>query len=295
MDEERTVTEQRRTKLGARLATLMHEACRKIAALEHGGDIIRQGASFGGIADDTEIRADAMLAEHFADGLTGVPGIAEIVCEGYGARAARAGDAYVAYVDPLDGSLDYLSRGRTLGLPYSAAITVVPPHGSFSDIVAAQVMDLRATREKDLFEAYRSGPSGMPWALHRLAPARTNEATELDLRKQIVLGEMYYPENRERLARAFQGEKGWLRNPGSAAYEMALVAAGVAVAYICDRQKNHELGAGYLLVTGAGGVGVDLDGRDLGSRQYDFTAQTPVILAANQAIADQILTRLHRP
>jgi fructose-1,6-bisphosphatase/inositol monophosphatase family enzyme len=105
---------------------------------------------------------------------------------------------------------------------------------------------------------------------------------------------MYYPDNRQRLARAFAGEKGWLRSCGSAAYEMALVASGTAVAFVCGSQKQHELGAGYALVKGAGGVAVDWDGRDLGVRTYDFKTQTPVVLACNMAIADQILERLHR-
>jgi len=47
-------------------------------------------------------------------------------------------------------------------------------------------------------------------------------------------------------------------------------------------------------VKGAGGVAVDWDGNDLGPRTYDFKTQTPCILAANQAIAEQILERLHR-
>ncbi|HRH31779.1 MAG TPA: inositol monophosphatase family protein, partial [bacterium] len=102
------------------------------------------------------------------------------------------------------------------------------------------------------------------------------------------------PENREKVFRAFSDVKGWLRSPGSAAYEMASVASGQAAAFICDRQKQHELGAGYALVKGAGGVAVDWDGQDLGSRVYDFKTQTPVILAANRQIADQLLELLNR-
>lgn len=75
---------------------------------------------------------------------------------------------------------------------------------------------------------------------------------------------------------------------------MALVASGQAVAFICDRQKMHELGAGYALVKGAGGVVVDFEGNDLGPKEYDFNKQMPVILAANKNIVDQLIELIHK-
>lgn len=122
-------------------------------------------------------------------------------------------------------------------------------------------------------------------------PAHTAPVTVIDLKNTIIFGENYYPDNRELLARVFAGERGWLRNPGSAAYEMALVASGTAVAYICGSQKNHELGAGYLLVKEAGGVAIDFEGREYQGHLYDFNAQTSIILAASRELGDALAAR----
>lgn len=295
--------------VGEDVAAVTGGAFRRLQKIQDGGKVIREGAAFGDLKNDTEIKADRELGEWFREVLSRGKFMADrISVEGLDDHWPNhepfwnKGLWYC--VDPLDGSLNY-KLGQSLfglphALPYAACVTVLgkSEEASFSDVIAAAVVDLRSG---DLWSA-TVGAAGVGTALNgrplyaydTYHQGQERRKLRLDLGSQIVIGEMYYPGNREKLARAFAGEKGYLRSFGSAAYEMALVASGTAAAFVCDRQKQHELGAGYALVKEAGGVAVDFDGHDLGPRTYDFKTQTPVILAANQIIADQILERLHR-
>lgn len=304
------------------LKGVMAWACRRSKELTGGADIVHQGAAFGDLKDDTEIRADRELGELFRKSFSSAKFMAHrITVEGF------AEDAYPGHepfydkglwycVDPLDGSLNY-KLGQSLfglpqALPYTACVTVLRKSDSavFQDVIAVAIADLRTgdiwSASSDMVSGgYRGAPPPVFNAdaelngrsLYRGETYHQGQARrhlQLDLGSQIVIGEMYYPENREKLARAFAGKKGYLRSFGSAAFEMALVASGTAVAFVCDRQKQHELGAGYALVKGAGGVAVDWDGKDLGPHAYHFKTQTPCVLAANAAIADEILELLHK-
>ncbi len=282
------------TELLFRIMEIMRGAKNRLEGMTDDGDIVHQGTGFGDLANDTEIRADRELGKFFMSELKQLRLIGQIQVEGMGDVVVTNPSAPCrATVDPLDGSLNRRMRCGSLGLPHTACLTVLDAqdHATFQDVLIGCVVDLRAGVDDTW---YVERHEGRYWTTLRGRPAKTHPDTKLDLGKHIVIGEMYYPTNRERLDRAFSGEKGNLRNPGSAAYEMALVASGTAIAFICDRQKQHELGAAYALVKGAGGVAVDWQGKDLAERPYAFNLQTPVILAANQAIADQILERLRR-
>ena len=261
-----------------------------LESLQDGASVIQEGGAFGELGNDTEIKADACLGEMITALLQEEAVFGRITVEGF-EDVYGEGDLW-ACVDPLDGSLNYATKGDTLGLPYSTCITFLSKkeNARFSDVITAGVIDLRNENRwivESVYGTYRTHLAGKVWSR-----TKTHPATKLDLGKMIVIGEMYYPENREKLFYAFRNDKGWLRSPGSAAYEMALVSSGQIAAYICDRQKQHELGAAYALVKGAGGVAVDFEGKDLGERVYDFKTQTPVILAANMDIAGQILERM---
>lgn len=269
------------------------DAKKELDKLEEGRHVVSEGSAFGAVESDVEIAADVFLGEFICDRLSEDKAIARITVEGaVGDKLFPNGWAWVT-VDPLDGSLNYFSSGDSLGLPYSACITVLSrqPEGgaAFNDVLAAGVIDLRGG---DLWSA--SWHNGEYRTYFNGRRTRTQDVRDLDLGRMIVVGEMYYPENRDKLAKAFAGTKGWLRNPGSAAYEMALIASGTAAAYICDRQKQHELGAAFALVKGAGGVALTSGKQDLGQVPYDFRTQTPVVLAANEHIANQLFERFSR-
>jgi fructose-1,6-bisphosphatase/inositol monophosphatase family enzyme len=303
-------------EIASSLFCSLRAALTKLRQLKDGEAVIKQGVAFGDLHNDTEIKADKILGEfltHHPKGFS-LREVRQFTVEGFGEYQLHEDDfgtwminpmdpnqapppeGLWVTIDPLDGSLDFQTRGPAQGLPYSACITVLKRRdgATFDDVVAAGVIDLRNgdcwVSSVDDTGQYHTlcYPAGSDESV-----SCTTVATDtLNLGSQIVIGEFYYPENREKLARAFAGKKGWLRNPGSAAYEMALIGNGTAVAFICDRQKQHELGAGYALTKGAGGVAVDFEGKDLGTRSYDFKTQTPVILAANMRIAEQILTLL---
>lgn len=272
------------------LARILHGAKKALYACKDGGRIMKQGAAFGDMAHDTDLRADRVLGERLMDGFRSLPGIARITIEGCTSDLLIRDRGFWVTIDPLDGSLNFLRHGGTIGFPFTCCVTILDraKDATFNNIVMAGVLDLRDTNGAgDLWiaertdEGFRTTLNGVP-----IIPSSDHV---LDLGHQIVIGEFYYPEHREKLARLFAGTKGWLRNPGSAAYEMACVASGQAVAFLCDRQKQHELGAGYALVKGAGGVAIDWDGVDLATRPYLFHTQTPAILAANMHIADHLL------
>ncbi len=287
---------------------MLETAFEKLRMLRGGERVVHEGGAFGDALNDSEIAADVYLGDVLTEMIHCESSFASITVEGRERLEGAAGGSCHWFIDPLDGSLNYKTRGASMGLPYSAVVTVAqeglaylplqPGELSFHSIVSAGVVDLRNGDAWTHLKTYQvvDGDEAyfLTGTLLNGSPVQTMQETTLDLGRMIVIGEMYYPESRERLMRAFSDAKGWLRNPGSAGYEMALVASGQAAAYICDRQKQHELGAAYLLVRGAGGVAVDFEGKDLGDRIFDFKTQTPVVLAANQQIAEQVLERLNR-
>ncbi len=279
-----------------RIRTFLQAGREHLRTLKGGGRIVYEGGAFGDTKNDTETAADIALGAFYRDKLLAeVPNMGRISIESSDPalkdQRFSTGSALWATCDPLDGSLNYRTRGNTGGLPYSSVITIldVSENATFNNVIAAGIIDCR---NSDLWLGHKDA-LGLCHATVNDFQARTAQEEKLDLGRMIVIGEFYYPDNRAKLVHAFEGEKGWLRNPGSAAYEMALVASGQAVAFICDRQKQHELGAAYLLTKAAGGVAIDFEGKDIGPRTYDFVSQTPVILACNMAIAEQILERLH--
>lgn len=267
----------------------LHVALTRTRSLgERGAGVIHEGAAFGDHTNDTEIEADRTLGMALAEHFGAHRCVREVTVEGdMGVRKDTG--ALLVFIDPLDGSLNYRNRRGSLGLPYSTALTIVRIPESrvgirFCDIVAAGVVDLRSG---DTWAAVKDGGTFLNGHAGTVANVQL-----LGLAQQIVIGEMYYPENRALMARIFVDQRGWLRNPGSAAYEMALVSSGTAVAYVCGSQKHHELGAGYLLVTEAGGAAVDFEGHDLADHEYQFSSQGSVILASNRTVADQIVSRI---
>lgn len=281
------------------MADLLKRGKQFLSGLKDGGEHITAGSAFGDFHNDIELAADKHLGQFLADEARKlIPNIGKITVEGLGEVFNDDTGEHWMVIDPIDGSLNYLHAGGMIGLPFSSCVTLLklgtPTH--LQEVIGAGVIDLRPystnlwVSEKTSTGEYRTLVRQTNLALTR---AKTLGADHLDLGRMNVIGEFYYPDNRERLTTAFAGQKGWLRNPGSAAYEMALVASGHAAAFICQTQKQHELGAGYALVLGAGGAAIDWEGNLLGARTFDFISQTPVILAANTQMAQEILELLH--
>lgn len=288
--------------LAKTLQDILESAAKALDEIKDGEKEVRSGAAYGDLKNDTELKADLKLQAWYQKALeTKLENVATIQIEG-APLVKGSGSQYHVICDPLDGSLNYKMRGHGLGLPYGACIAVFEGDDAnqltYRNLCAAAAIDYRPRKHPyaSALTTWASWKSKRRYvAVQNGRLCRTLREKNLDIGQMIVFGEMYYPENRKVLSRMFKGQKGWLRNPGCASYEMALVASGTAAAFICNRQKQHELPTGAALVLGAGGVAIDFDGNSLLNAPFDFNAQQPTILAANQAIADQLLELFRRP
>jgi len=271
------------------IARALSEVLRKIVS---GGDIVSSGAGFGDLENDVEIRADIEMGNYIAEALLESGYFSEVLIEGMETRAGNPEAMYKAYVDPLDNSLGYKQRiGWVTGLPYTSVITVTDGKLFFFFLHAA-IIELR---DGIFWESSRVADG--EWRVEmrsRLMHEKTRvmSVEEYKPREHMLAIELYYPRGRELIFKGFEGEKVYLVAPKSAAFEMMLVATGRTIGFVSTNQKGHELGAGVAMVLGAGGVAVNLDtGKSLLDTEYDFNSQTPVILAANEKIVDQLRKR----
>lgn len=82
----------------------------------------------------------------------------------------------------------------------------------------------------------------------------------------------------------------------SAMYYADLVEGNAGFVLECTRKKNLEIAVSYGLVREAGGVTVDLSGKDIGSEMYLAYGQDrhlPIITAANDVLAKHMVQYLH--
>ena len=257
--------------------------------------ISNKGSGFGDLSNDTDIKMDEILGNIALRKFKKSNLFERITIEGFPEEVNNDSTSnFWVCVDPLDGSLNYKTSIGSVGLPYAAAITVLNKSANtkFKNIVFAGIIDLRTG---DTVTAIRKGKTvvtefnGVKFKI-----AKGDKPKKVNLKNQIIIGENYYFKNRELLLKIFHGQDGWLRSPGSAAYEMMLTVLGVAKAIICCNQRQHELGAGYLLMKGAGGVTVNFELNDLSKESYKFNAQTPYIFAASMELAKEIYERMTR-
>lgn len=256
-----------------------------------GGEIIHQGAGFGDLNNDTEIKLDKLIGEAIRALIwKETKGKANISVEGLDFWEGKSSGLWVC-VDPLDGSLNYRKKGLSIGAPYTICITVLDrlEDATFSDVVLGSNMDFRsgdtwiAEKKKGLYETFFNG-----------IVQQRSDTYKVDLGSDIFVGEMYYPSNRRLMAEIFDGQRGYLKSFGSAAWEIASVSSGQVLAHICDQQKQHESGMGYALVKGAGGAAVNFKGEDLGETPFKFNVQNDVIFAGNEIIAKELSERIQR-
>jgi len=253
-----------------------------LLTLEKGGDIVKEGGVFGDLKNDTVIRADEEANEVILNVLKKSGTSFKVFSEECELTIGNNPAKLVA-IDPLDGSLNFRRNKR---LPYAAVMAIFGSlNPRFSDAEIAGTIDLRIGTLWLAEKGKRCCVNGIR--------CQTSGKTEID-RESIIIGEFYYPKNREIITKAFGDFKGYLRNPGASAYEMTLVADGAVDLYISNQQKNHELGPAYLLIKEAGGTVIDFDGNDIGNRSYDFNAQTPVIAAATPELAENASRRIQK-
>jgi myo-inositol-1(or 4)-monophosphatase len=169
------------------------------------------------------------------------PGDAIVAEEG---SLERGGSGRTWYIDPLDGTINYL-----YGIPHWAVvICLADADGALAGVVYDPVRD-------ELFAAQRGGGAsvrrrgGAPRAL------RTTRATDLG-HALVATGFAYVADDRKEQARILTrvlAEIRDVRRYGSAALDLAWVGAGKYDAYFESVDKPWDWMAGALIVREAGG------------------------------------------
>lgn len=278
-------------QIEADVERLLGEARTKFRSMVDVGRIARRGKVMGIVGpDETEIQGDKAMGEFFYRQLANLAWVDGIQIEGCASVEWRIlSRRRSVHVDPLDGSANCLTNRTTL--PHGACVTVVehPPDGShprWRDIVACGAVNyLSGTvylcrRNGDgTYRTRIEGPRGVVQSFGSLDPGN-----------QVLYVETYYLRMRALAAEMFT-ENGNFRSLGSALIEMLLVSEGVAAAFFCETQKQHEGPVGALCTLGAGMVAIGPRAENLLDTPYDFNAKTGVVLAANIGIAYELCER----
>ena len=190
--------------------------------------------------------------------------------EGFGGPGATPGRSAVCwYVDPLDGTTNYLT-----GCPHwSVAIGCADEHGLLAGVVYDPIRE-------ELFRATRGGGA---WLDDRRLAVRSTADPAAAV---LTTGFSYDPAQRTRHAIAVSRLIGRIRDVrrlGSAALDLAWVAAGRLDGYFEGASGGLDSAPGVLLVREAGGVVGHYDGF-----QEDF----PSIVAAPPALHPPLLALL---
>lgn len=209
-----------------------------------------------------EKRVRELIAQHRPqDGILG---------EEDGSTAGSSGLTWV--VDPIDGTVNYLHDISE----YSVSIAVVlgPPDPAQWQVIAGCVY--RPDDDKSYEAALGLG------AYH--AGERLKVAEPIDLHRALVAtGFGYDPQMRKGQARVLSGvlpRIADIRRFGSAALELANVAAGKYDAFYETGLNPWDMAAGELLITEAGGVVTGINGKAAG---YDLTVAGPKEVVADLA------------
>jgi myo-inositol-1(or 4)-monophosphatase len=221
------------------------------------------------------------IALDVARRLAGLP--LRILTEERGEVLVGAGEpAYTLFLDPVDGSSNYLHGMRLTG--FSVAAIPGPAPWSPADVACALIGDVFGG---DVYTAGRGGG-----ALHDGRPIHGSTCPVLA--EACVILELHY-RNRRRLPEVlpFLSEVKDIRYLGSASLELAAVARGAVDARIDLRGTStvENWMAGVLLVAEAGGVVSDARGGPLAPVR-SLTDTSTLVAAGNPALHQAILEGL---
>jgi len=186
----------------------------------------------------------------------------------------RASGGRVWYVDPIDGTLNF-SRGIPM---YCVSIALQVDDASR----AAAIYD---PSRDEMFSAALGGGASLNGSPIRVSgvDSMSDALLVTGFPRSIGDAEVDNIVNFARLTRASQG----VRRLGSAALDLAYVAAGRLDGFWEYYLHPWDTAAGYLLVREAGGRTTDVHGDP-------FSAHEPSILATNGALHDEIIERLEK-
>jgi myo-inositol-1(or 4)-monophosphatase len=195
-------------------------------------------------------------------------------------ESGRQGDSeYLWIIDPLDGTTNYLH-----GYPvFSVSIAVARG----DNLEHAVVYD---PLRQELFTASRGSGAQLEGRRIRVSDRRQLDGsligTGFPFRGDMAVVDRYMP-----VLRAVIAEAAGVRRPGSAALDLAYVAAGRLDGFWESGLKPWDIAAGCLLIQEAGGIVSDFQGGDGYSKSGEIIAGTPKVHAAlRQVIEDQAET-----
>ncbi len=228
-------------------------------------------------------RAEDVLTAYFKE--QGVPGVIvseELSKEG---KSIALGNKYLITVDPYDGTMNFKRKTR---LPYGALVAIFSSlEPKYEDALAAAIASLT---DDDLWYAEKGKGCFYKGRESQGLEVRCSASRQTAIGRESFLFVDFFHQQSGLLRAKFPDA--YVRNIGSAAIELALIAGGNADARFSTCQKAHELGAGNLLIEEAGGIGLTLEGKRIRSLSYDFNAVVPCIHAGTEEMADEILRGL---
>lgn len=253
-----------------------------IAAAREAGALIRRRlghyhsletkSSLSDLVTDVDRESEALLADRL---LGAFPGHMMLGEEGVAEKGRRIGEEedpsrveYLWVCDPIDGTTNFVA-----GLPFCAVCVAMAHRG---EPVVGVIYD---PMRDELFSALRGGG-----AFLNGRPIRVSPETRLD---QALLATGFSVQTGIRQANMDDAVRiaprvGNLRVIGSAALHLAYVAAGRITGFWERGLHAWDLAAGYVLVTEAGGVFTDLQGKP-------YRLSTADLLATNGAIHEELL------
>jgi len=209
-------------------------------------------------ATDVDRTAEAMITEV----LLGATPESRIVGEELSPEVVTDGLVWV--VDPLDGTTNFLHGFPAFAVSIAAALDGV--------LEAAAVLHVPLNRMTTAQRGRGTWEDGVQVEVSRIAdPAHSLVGTGLPYRDFGRIDEYL-----GQLGRVIQGATG-VRRPGSAAIDLADVAAGRFDGFWEQRLSAWDIAAGTLLVREAGGRVTDATGRDLGIEHSGVVAGNPAI------------------
>jgi myo-inositol-1(or 4)-monophosphatase len=217
-----------------------------------------------------DITADRRLREELGNAR---PAFGFMTEEGEDVAGSESGSRWI--VDPLDGTLNYLH-----GQPHFAISIAAEVRGRLeAGIIFDPIRD-------ELFWGERGRGAYLNDRRLRVSARRRMADALLGTGGPLHVGDNHeqYVRILERLSRATAS----YRRSGSAALDLAYVAAGRFDGYWAAGLSAWDIAAGLLLIQEAGGFVTDESGRSI-------TLSSPTLLAANDQLHGEFLTLLRNP
>ena len=252
----------------------MRRAVLPLSGTERGREKLEVGAG-GDTTMEIDRAAEAVVFAELA-GLVEKGESFSVLSEEAGLRAFGA-DYPLLLVDPVDGSLN-----AKQGVPVFGLMLAVLGGPTVDDVFAGLVLNLNTGEEWTAIRKQGAWRGGKP-----LAPLRRDDPSRFEL-----LGLESTPRALT-LARPLIERSAKIRILGSMALSIALTAAGGFDVFCAPlRVRVFDMAASLLIMSEAGGIATDLEGKPLGSLRCDLSARSSLLCAPTRELHEEALSVL---